>query len=188
MELTPLAELSLPPGQVRLRSADGGVQFAGELVATSSSDSGFKPDKDKWTELELWRKTDDSGQYVLHIIARSVVYHRQGGCNNGVPIRLAELSKRYLDVRCTEPIPEPCIVCKPLDIEARLRDSDIIVNAETDWHTIYVCNSVSELLANLRQTKGKNAGQFGMPALVLLDRARQADAHLAAELNQVRAI
>lgn len=186
MEIDPLVG-SPPSGHILLKGTPN-VQFAGKLVANSSSDSGYQPGKDKWTELELYRKTDGSDKYVLHVIARSVLYHKENGCNNGVPVKLADLARRYLDIKCTEPIPEPCPVCKPFDIEARLRDSDVIVNAETDWHTIHVCDTVPDLLANLKQTKGPNAGKLGMPALMLLDRARRVDSRIAAELDQVRSI
>lgn len=185
----PATQSRVPAGHVRLRTAGPSVQFEGEIVATSSSDVTTKPAKPKWTELELYRKTDGSGEYVLHVIARSVTYHSDNGCDNGVRVKLADLATRYLDINCEEPTPEPCSICHPLDIlDEDDIPKDMEVSAEVDWHTVYVCRTVDELLTNLRQTKGPKVGQFGMPALVLLDRARRVDSTIATALEEVRPI
>lgn len=183
----PVEGAPVPAGHIRLRSAEGSIQFQGKIVASSSSDNGFIPNKLKWTELELYRKTDGTDHYVLHVIARSVAYHAMSGCGNGVPVALSDLATRYLDPRCPEPIPEPCEVCKPRDIEAH-DIGNIMVMAEVDWHIIHVCETVDDLFKNLRQTKGPNTGQFGQPALILLTRAQLVDNAIALALNTVRSI
>jgi hypothetical protein len=183
----PVAQSPVPEGHVRLRTAGPSVQFKGEIVATSSSDVATKTAKPKWTELELYRKTDGSGEYVLHVIARSVTYHAVNGCDNGVRVKLADLAQHYLDINCEEPMPEPCQVCHPLDIEDEI-PVGMEVSAEVDWHTVYACHTVDELLTNLRQTKGPKKDQFGMPALILLDRARRVDPVIAQALDEVRSI
>jgi len=155
----------------------------------SSSDVATKPAKPKWTELELYCKTDGTGEYVLHVVARSVTYHAANGCDNGVLVKLADLAKRYLDINCEEPTPEPCSICRPVDILDKEKITpDMMVSAEVDWHTVYACHSVDELLENLRQTKGPKKGQFGMPALILLDRARRVDPTIAQALDEVHTI
>lgn len=189
MEIHPISDAAIPEGHIRLRTAGPSMQFQGVLVASSSSDiTTTKPVKPQWTELELYRKTDGSNDYVLHVIARSVVYHAKNGCDNGVYVNLRDLADRYLDPKCVDPVPEPCAVCHPQDIEDDNITSDVIVSAEVDWHTVYVCHTLGDLLTNLRQTKGPKAGQFGMPALILLERARAIDPILATELDEVQNI
>lgn len=188
MEIHPISNAPIPEGYIRLRTAGPSMQFQGVLISTSSSDVTTKPVKPQWTELELYRKTDGSNDYVLHVIARSVVYHAERGCDNGVRVNLRDLADRYLDPQCEEPVPEPCAVCRPQDIEDDVIAPDVVVSAEVDWHTVYVCHNLDELLANLRQTKGPKKDQFGMPALILLERARAVDPILAAELDEVQTI
>jgi hypothetical protein len=186
MEDTHAPTAELAPGYVQVRDTKEVLEFQGELVADSSSDDRSQT---RWTELVLYRFTDGSGRYVLQTIGRSVVYHAVSGCvhgDRGVRVRLADLADRYLDEDCTEDVPEPCPDCQPLDIEAVAPDDNLEVKMEVDRYTAYVCDSVHDFLQRLRLTKGKSAGQFSMPALLLLDRARLVDPVIEDALNQVR--
>lgn len=174
------------PGHVRIRNVKEILEFPGELVTDSSSDDRNQP---RWTELVLYRLTDGTRRYVLQTIGRSVVYHAVTGCvhgDRGVRVRLADLADRYLAEDCTDDIPEPCPDCQPLDIEAVTASDDLEVKMEVDRYAAYVCDDVDGLLRRLELTKGKSSGQFSMPALLLLDRARVLDPAIAAALSQVR--
>jgi hypothetical protein len=171
------------PGLVRVRDTKEVLEFQGELVTDSSSDDRSQP---RWTELVLYRLTDGTQRYVLQVIGRSTVYHAADGCERGVPVPLADLADRYLDEACTEPIPEPCEVCRPRDVEAVEPNDETVVKMEVDWYSAYECQNVDELLQRLRLTKGRSMGQFSMPALLLLDRAKSVDPTVAIALTQVR--
>lgn len=173
------------PGWVQVRDTKEVLEFQGELVTDSSSDDRAQP---RWTELVLYRLTDDTQRYVLQVIGRSTVYHAANGCERGVAVKLSELADRYLDEACTEPIPEPCEECRPADVEAVGPDDPTVVKMEIDWYSAYECQTVEELLQRLRLTKGRSIGQFSMPALLLLDRAKSVDPIIAAALTQVRRI
>lgn len=186
MEDTRVPNAPLAPGYVRVRDTKEVLEFQGELVTDSSSDDRNQP---RWTELVLYRLTDGSGRYVLQTVGRSVVYHAPSGCvhgDRGVRVKLADLADRYLDEACTDDVPEPCPDCRPLDIEAVDPDDDLEVKMEVDRYAAYECRDVDDFLQRLRLTKGKSAGQFSMPALLLLDRARLVDETIALALNQVR--
>jgi len=172
-----------PSGWVRVRDTKEVLEFQGELVTDSSSDDRSQP---RWTELVLYRLTDGTQRYVLQVIGRSTVYHAANGCERGVPIPLVDLADRYLDEACTEPIPEPCEECRPLDVEAVDPGDPTVVKMEIDWYSAYECRDVEELLQRLRLTKGRSIGQFSMPALLLLDRAKSVDPVIAVALTQVR--
>lgn len=185
MEDTTALGEPLAPGWVLARDTHGeDLEFPGELVADSSSDDQTQT---RWTELVLYRLTDDTGRYVLQVIGRSLIYHALTGCSRGVQVTLRELADRYLSEDCADPIPEPCADCHPVDIEAddALVDGTV-VKMEVDWYAAHECPTVPVLLERLRLTRGRSAGQFSMPALLLLDRAKRVDPAIAAALSQVR--
>lgn len=185
MESTSAPTSPLAPGLVRVRDIREVLEFQGELVTDSSSDDRNQP---RWTELVLYRFTDGTGRYALQTIGRSVIYHAATGCvqgDRGVRVKLADLADRYLAEDCTDDVPEPCPDCRPLDIEAVESDDDLEVKMEVDRYTAYVCGNVDELLQRLQLTKG-SPGQYSMPALLLLDRARVVDPVIAAALSHVR--
>ena len=173
----------LDPGTVRVRDIDGVLEFTGERVTDSTSDENN--DHHRWTDLVLYRLTDGSGRYVLQTIGRSIIYPAVDGCERGVHTKLADLADRYLDDECEDPVPEPCPVCQPLDIEADDL-GDTIVKMEIDRYAAHVCRDVGDLLQRLRLTRSKSPGQFSMPALLLLDRAKVLDEGIAEALSQVR--
>jgi hypothetical protein len=63
------------------------VHFTGELLAESTTQ---RDDAPRWTEMELYRKTD--GEYLLHRLGQSVVYHElEGPCDRGTATRGPDL-------------------------------------------------------------------------------------------------
>jgi len=171
---------------IQVRHVDSVLEFVGERVTDSSSDDRTQP---RWTDLTLYRLTDGSGRYVLQVVGRSVVYHAVSGCERGVHVSLRELADHYLDEACEEPVPEPCPVCKPVDIEADLSavtPGDLVVKMEVDRYSAYECRGVDELLQRLRLTQQVKGAGFSMPSLLLLDRAKVADPAIAAALSRIR--
>lgn len=153
---------------VQVEGEDHPYEFEGELVASVTTETRDKP---QWTEIELYRFTDDSGRYLVHIVGRSVQYHRRDStCNAGVATALADLPEDA----------EPCPRCqphvqRPQPAYLEFDDDDdgvMLVNLESDRHTAVPCSSPVEVLSSLR-LPGRRG--YSRPARDLLDQVREAD-------------
>lgn len=100
----------------------------------------------RWTDIALYRVVNNSSAtYMIQILGRSVVYHRNGGpCSNkGVSMLVGKLSdeteKTYLQaVPCQEP------GCKPEDL-SNLQDHDR-VQMEVTIPRLYRCKDAGEVV------------------------------------------
>lgn len=145
------------PGTVEVEGEDHPYVFAGELLASVTTETADTP---RWTEIELFRFTDGTGRYLVHIVGRSVLYHVRGStCNAGVPTPMWELPEDA----------EPCPRCHPAPLRA---DNGLPIDAENDRHTVTVCADVAEVLQALR-LPGRRG--YSAPAQRLLDHVKQLD-------------
>lgn len=158
---------------IRVLDVDHVLEFQGELVADVTTEV---PHQSRWTEMELYRLTDGTGRYVVHIVGRSVLYHvHDGECNSGSATDAAELPDDA----------EPCSTCKP---NRDLVDGEIL-DFEVDRHSAYVCGSAAEALGQLRSTGARAAVRpFSAPALRLINSARQKDDAIEAIMSAVERI
>lgn len=101
------------------------VEFTGELLADVSTET---PSAVRWTEIEIYRT--EAGNYVIHRVGRSVLYHvHQGVCNTGVGVKARDLDDDA----------QPCRRCRPPEWED-LPD-EMLVDQELDKHQVDVCSA-----------------------------------------------
>lgn len=154
---------------IQVEGEDRTYGFRGRLLAHVTTETDASP---RWTEIELYELTDGTGRYVVHIVGRSVLYHHHDSpCNAGVPTKMLDLVEDA----------EPCPRCQP----PRYRDcdqDDLVVDAESDRHTITVCAGVTEVLDALRLP---NRRGYSAPAQRLLDEVRHSHPEFAAQASSV---
>jgi hypothetical protein len=144
------------------------ILFSGELLAEvrTNDDQGAGRRAVRWLEMELYRRTDMPGAYLLHTIGCSDVYHRVDGCRRGVPLPAARLP---------EDTAVPCRRCNPLPL-ADLVAADESVRAETDRHTTWEALEPAALPAKLRNPALHDQGTgLTWPAHQLLEIAMEKD-------------
>lgn len=154
---------------IRITGEDRTYVFHGALITDVTTEASTLP---RWTEIELYRFTDGTARYLVHIIGRSVIYHRSGSvCNSGVPTPMFDLTEDA----------EPCPRCRPPKYVDSDQD-DIVVDVESDRHTVAVCATVPEVF-NALKVPGRVG--FTAPAQRLIDRAKLADPVFAAATRTV---
>jgi hypothetical protein len=123
------------------------IEFNGLLIAEASTE---RVDDPRWTEIQIYRT--DGGQYVVHRVGRSVVYHvADGPCNFGVTTLGARLPEDA----------EPCRPrnkrfgrsCEPPARDDPHFDPDAAYEMELDLHSADVC-SATEVPRRLSQSRG----------------------------------
>lgn len=166
---------------IRVPDSTGSLkEFNGILLADVSTEN---PDSLRWMEMELYKVTDGTNRYVLHLVARSVVYHRfESDCKRGVP--------RPVSDKDWPEDAEPCRTCRPsLWLDA---PDDRQYDLEIDRHTTFVCEDAAEMISHLRvgpQSRGKlPPGALSGPAQRLLDIAAHRDDNIAAATRSVERI
>lgn len=153
-------------GVVKLALLDRTLEFQGTLVEDATTETA---EQQRWTELELYRVTDGTGRYVLHVLGRSVVYHAHGSaCNTGTPTRMGDLDEDA----------EPCRDCGP-----GCPGADELVDRETDRASAYVCETVGEVLDHLRSRRAPD--RFTAPGLKLLEKVIAVDDVFASAMRTV---
>ena len=159
-------------GLMRVPDVDKVIEFEGELIAEVTTEL---PDAPRWTEMELYRLTDGTGRYVLHVVGRSVVYHvHDSDCNSGTATDAATLPGDA----------EPCLTCKP----TAYTDTET-VDFEDDRHSAHVCATAADVLVSLRSTGSRASSRpFSTPALRLLAIAKQKDPAIGALMSGVERI
>lgn len=176
-----------PPGQqslVHIPNDDGVLEFAGRLIAASSTE---QPGKPRWVELELYQVTDGTGRYVLHRIGRSVVYHRSDGpCHRGVTVPATDLDHTS----------QPCPLCRPAAPGIAKAIPHALISIETDYHATQLCDAASQVLDRLRMRDpmaaleedgdGVIRGTYSEPAQRLLEGAKRNDESFRDALSTVR--
>lgn len=155
--------------EFRIPDGDREVTFTGELLASATSDDGKAQ---RWTIFELYRT--DAGRYVLHKVGRSVVYHTaESRCTRQAePITVGQLLERddeqaershdwrlrgleavlsYMDVSGTR---LPCVTCEPPDVYDNATDTQLVVRAERDRHSVVVSESARGVIDSLHGKDG----------------------------------
>lgn len=154
---------------IRLPGIDHDTVFAGRLLASASTETPTSP---RWIELDLYEIEDGprTGQFVLHRVGCSVIYHRADSeCNTGSPMRLGDLDEDA----------EPCPTCRPpLPGSA---DENTTIQREDDMVTTRVCADGQEVVSHLRFP----SGGYSKPAQRLLTLAKAASPVLAQQLRAV---
>ena len=162
-------------GTIRVRDAAEFLEFDGELIFEVSTEN---PNVARWTEMQLFKFTDGTDRFLLHIIGRSVIVHKHAGtCNSGVPVKAMDLSD---DV-------ELCQTCKPIDPDEV--DDDFLYDMEEDRYTSHVCASAEEVINKLRsprQVGARVAGSISGPGQRLLAGAAQVDSRILEAMSSVR--
>lgn len=159
----------------RVRDSAEFLEFDGTKLADVSTMSDLSP---RWTQMELYKTTD--GQYVLHIIGASVVYHRHHGpCNSGVETVAADLPDDA----------EPCFKCNPPELD-KLSDADL-VDFEEDRYASHICPDATAVISQLRNPRssgGRSSGSISGLGQRLLANAARVDDGIANATTTVRRI
>lgn len=129
--------------EIVIEDTAGRVGFIGEQLGQAS---GENERKDRWTEMNLYRKED--GSYVLQTVGRSAVYHRtdnrcgRGSVRQGVTTRVTDLPQAI----------EPCTRCEPPEPEDL--DDSTMVNFESPRFKVQVFPTIEDLMTKLRYPNG----------------------------------
>lgn len=150
------------------------VRFDGTKLASETTETGSSI---RWLELELYRidTGEKTGQYLLHRVGQSVVFHRPDTCGYGMATAWSNVPDDA----------EPCATCQPVEpflqgIHGRGADPGYEVWMESPWHKIILCPEPPDLERALL-VKRKDGTQFlSTPATNLLAKATSNDAKLAA--------
>lgn len=140
------------------------VRFTGTLLAEETTETSSSL---RWLELELYRVDEGqkSGQYLLHRVGQSVVFHKPDTCGYGVPTSWSSVPDDA----------EPCSVCQPLEPFLSETGAQYEVWMESPRHKIIVCASPADLERALLM-KRKDGSQFmSTPASNLLAKAEVND-------------
>jgi hypothetical protein len=141
----------------RLRDkSDPDVEFVGVLLDDATTET---PEATRWTEVSIYRT--DGGQYVIHRVGRSVLYHQHDGvCNTGIPIEVGDLDgDDVIDL-------VPCERCRPGEIDTM--DDTTLINKEMDRYNVDVCQaeSVAKTLELVRPDGTKFISHVAQRALL----------------------
>jgi len=193
-KLAAVAETAATGAHDIILDAPGGrVSFRGYLIKSISTRAGSQP---RWTELALYKVTDDAGGYVLRNTGKSVLYHRPGEpCNLGVSARVGDLDDDRFNalephVTTIERFPgdpKALAPCYPPDLDDL--DPDTVIAAELDLNGIRRCPTVRAVLEGLEQVKwdqGSRTRFLSEPAQRLLAEAADLDSDIAEMLAEVR--
>jgi len=154
----------------RVQDVDRVLEFEGTMITNITTEV---PDSPRWLELELYRLTDGTDRYVLHVVGRSVVFHlHDGPCNTGVETPFDQLPEDS----------EPCFKCKPI----RAVEEIDTVDLESDRHTVHVCDTAADVVSKLRLPRGGASGSFSAPSRRLLDHAAMSDDGIRAAISPVQ--
>lgn len=138
--------------------------FTGWLLASESTE---QPGNPRWTVLEGYRTV--GGNYILHTLGCSVVYHRLGSsCNTGEPAAGREM----------EPGLEPCRRCRPAENYAST--SEEIFSVEVDIPTVKVSTTPTKFIRSLHH----GADELSLVAFRLLRAMQRVDPDIEAARKQ----
>ncbi len=169
-----------PAELVRVKDDDQILEFAGELIAASTTRQGTKP---RWLELSLYRITDGTGRYVIGRTGRSLVRHRLNGpCNRGIPTPVHDLP----------PHSTPCATCSAPSLDILRAMPNAKAAQEVSHHSAIICSDASAVLRRLRLNGGEpddddediTSSAYSAPAQRLLDEASLNDP----VIRQVRSV
>jgi hypothetical protein len=145
-----------------LPSAPKPVRFTGTLLASESTETDSAL---RWLELEIYRIDSGprTGQYVLHRVGQSLVYHRPETCGYGTSTAWGNVP---LDA-------EPCPVCKPPEW------TDTEVWLEAPRHKVVKCPTPVHVEKSLLMRRRDGSTFLSAPALNLIAKARVNDPKLS---------
>jgi hypothetical protein len=172
---------SEPAALVRIKDEDQTLEFAGDLVASSTTRQGDKP---RWLDLKLYRITDGTGRYVIWRTGSSLVRHRAGGpCNRGVSVSVHDLP----------PDSVPCQSCAAPSIDILRAMPNARASQEVPHHKAIVCQDARDVLRRLRLRgdaedgdEDSSSSAYSAPAQRLLDEAELNDAGIRQARNVIR--
>ncbi len=182
-----------------LPDAVGEVRFRGEILADRRWHNGDSVRRRRWTDMILYRVRDSAKKtkYIIHITARSAVYHRIGGpCveRSSSPWRRITVGELYSTdrQRFDELVPCDRYGCAPPRLQAEKDDPDDIVVAEddevigieVDKPRILTARSASEVPHRIYA----NSGKISELAALLLEDAMRKDSDLARVMGAPREI
>jgi hypothetical protein len=144
------------------------VRFTGTKLAEETTETQSSL---RWLELELYRVDDGpkSGQYLLHRVGQSVVFHKPNSCGYGVPT-------------VWEKVPadaEPCSVCQPSEPFLSEEDTEYEVWLESPRHKVIICPTPDDLERALLMRRKDGTQFLSTPASNLLQKARDHDLSLS---------
>jgi hypothetical protein len=182
------------PEEVVLQEAGGWVSFRGYLIKKVSTRTGTQP---RWTELSLYKVTDENGGYALANTGRSVLYHQPGPpCNLGVTKLIRELSdEEYEELESHNMLlerypgdPKALPACNPVDLDQL--DAGTPVAVELNLHEVTKCATAASVQDELTQPRRNRDGTvtrfLSEPAQRLLNEAAEVDRDIAEALAKVR--
>lgn len=131
-------------------------EFTGRLIAFATSEDPTDEDCLRWTEIYIYRT--QGGNYVSHVIGRSLIYHDAGtnGCRRGKLTRVHSLLQQERNNDVDESV--PCPECTPLTLEELPASANIRV--ETDRHTVRKAEDVNTLVSNLQQRRQRDGSMY----------------------------
>lgn len=149
-------ELFSEPREIVVKDEAGPLQFRGQTIAdlSWSYTEAYERGHNRWTDMTLYRVLEKGSPYnfALHVVGRSVVYHRPDSpCRRGIytPVGLIRQDDdRYQAlVSCDRP------KCNPVDLE-ELSDNDMVA-VEEDLPALYRCVTADEVI---KAIKGRTPG------------------------------
>lgn len=154
-----------PVETLKVRDQDRVLEFVGEKIGHASSEG---PHSLRWTEIEIYKT--EAGNYVVHRIGVSLVYHSLNGrgknCRSGRTVEAADVA-RDIDA-------EPCPDCQPdLDAVSRVRQ-------ETDRHSAEAVSGAQDLVRALSLTRDNGMTYLSAVAREALLKAAEKDPDLSA--------
>lgn len=157
------------PQEYSLLDRDGRErEFTGWLVDSESTE---QDSVSRWTVLEGYKTV--GGNYVLHVIGCSVIYHRaESPCNTGEPVLGRDM----------EPGLEPCRKCRPPAGYARMPEE--IFSVEVDIPTVKVSETPAKFIKSLHFSSGGTQAPLSLVAFRLLRAMQRKDPEIQAELQR----
>lgn len=148
-------------------NGDRAMAFEGQLLASASSDDGKAQ---RWTEFELYRTS--AGQFVLHKVGRSAVYHAPDSTCTRSATR-----KEVSEVEGDDLI--PCVRCGvPLIMD--LCGPGAVILVETDRHSVVVSESARGIVASMYGKDGNGTKFLTNVAERLMQAAARKDTDIRA--------
>lgn len=180
-------ETGTEPQQIVVRDHLGPMpSFSGKTVADLcwTYDEARERGHRRWTDITLYRVLQDDipFAYMIQVVGRSVVYHKNGGpCRRGVNLLVGSLVQDEARYDALEACQEPG--CEPTDLDD-LSDSDK-VSVEVDIPSLHKCKDAAEAVKILYDRGGRE--RESGPSIKLLQAAAIVDEDIAAAMMQVRA-
>lgn len=155
-----------------IRGQSKPVKFTGTLLAEESTETDNAM---RWLELELYRidAGERTGQYVLHRVGQSVVFHKPKACGYGVATTWSEVPDDA----------EPCPICRPEEPYQYLGER-FEVWLESPRHKVVTCQTPVHVEKALLMKRKDGSTFLSTPATNLIAKAASNDAKLQAYFDE----